>query len=63
MRTAQCDEYPFASAKQGAKEAAGNYSVRALSQKHNSRHGGTLGRFYTKYRIIPGDPFWVWIVS
>ncbi|MFF0578098.1 LamG-like jellyroll fold domain-containing protein, partial [Streptosporangium saharense] len=63
QRSLQCDEYPFASTVQGAEKAKGNYSLRAVSQKHNSSHGGTLGRFYTDYRVGTGNHFWVWIVS
>ncbi|WP_176728622.1 Ig-like domain-containing protein [Planobispora rosea] len=66
-----CDEYPFASTKQGAyyaKEAglANHYSLRAVGQSHNrgrGSHGVALGSFYTRNRVMAGDPFWVWIVN
>ncbi|MEV6868195.1 NucA/NucB deoxyribonuclease domain-containing protein [Streptosporangium subroseum] len=38
-----CDEYPFASSKEGAGTAQGNYSLRALNKIQNSSHGGKMG--------------------
>lgn len=61
----QCDEYPFASTKQGAAAANGNYSIRAVGARHNTgsgSHGQALTNFYARYRVGQDNPFWVNIV-
>jgi len=69
---AECDEYPFASTKNGAGYAAENgmknhYSLRAVGKSHNSTHrdshGKALGAFYNDNRVLADDKFWVWIVN
>jgi len=71
-KKAECDEYPFASTKNGAGYAADNgmknhYSLRAVGKSHNSTargsHGKALGSFYNRNRVLPNDNFWVWIVN
>ncbi|MFI7232486.1 Ig-like domain-containing protein [Nonomuraea angiospora] len=71
-KKAECDEYPFASTKNGAGYAADNgmknhYSLRAVGKSHNSTatgsHGRALGSFYTRNRVLADDKFWVWIVN
>ncbi|MFJ3880789.1 NucA/NucB deoxyribonuclease domain-containing protein [Streptomyces sp. NPDC090077] len=54
-----CDEYPFASTKEGG--ASGIYSRRMINADHNSTAGGSnyLLRAYKNHRIIDGDAFWV----
>ncbi|PZG17239.1 NucA/NucB deoxyribonuclease domain-containing protein [Nonomuraea aridisoli] len=37
-----CDEYPFASTKQGAGMQDGNYSIQAVSYAQNEAHGNAL---------------------
>ncbi|WP_176993295.1 DNRLRE domain-containing protein [Nonomuraea jiangxiensis] len=56
-----CDEYPFASTKEGAGTAQGKYSLRALNRSHNSSHGGTIRNWYKDYRVGTGNSFWVLI--
>jgi hypothetical protein len=58
----QCDEYPFASTKEGAGKQDGNYTIQAVSRDDNLLHGQDLNRFYSDYRIVPGEEFWVKIV-
>ncbi|MFC4060211.1 DNRLRE domain-containing protein [Planomonospora corallina] len=66
-----CDEFPFASTRQGAaaitKEgkvaANGHYSLRAVNATHNRLQGNTLGSFYAHYRVGSNNPFWVAIVD
>ncbi|GAA3412350.1 hypothetical protein GCM10018952_24770 [Streptosporangium vulgare] len=58
-----CDEYPFATTKQGAASANGHYSLRAVSAKQNRAHGDALGAFYAHYRVGSNNPFWVAIVD
>ncbi|MET9340077.1 hypothetical protein [Nonomuraea sp. NPDC003804] len=58
-----CDEYPFASTKQGAGMQDGNYSIKAVSYAHNDAHGEALAMFYADYRVVPDSQFWVKIVS
>ncbi|WP_405087767.1 DNRLRE domain-containing protein [Microbispora sp. NBC_01389] len=67
-----CDEYPFASTRQGAASAGNNYSARLISHSDNCASGSRLGWFYQQNRIIPdvpglngtraGTPFYVKIV-
>ncbi|SDI09970.1 Deoxyribonuclease NucA/NucB [Sinosporangium album] len=62
----QCDEYPFASAYEGAgRNGAGtltaNISYKYLPQPHNGSAGTALRWFYERHRILEEDPFWVLI--
>ncbi|WP_440064525.1 Ig-like domain-containing protein [Streptosporangium sp. OZ121] len=57
-----CDEFPWAKTTQGAANANGHFSIRAISAAHNLSHGGTMGAWYTKRRVIPGDSFWYEII-
>ncbi|MEW1837379.1 DNRLRE domain-containing protein [Nonomuraea angiospora] len=66
-----CDEYPYASTKQGAAKDKLNYSVRGVDLHQNRSHGNYLKTFYSQYRLTPdevGDntedsPFWMMIVQ
>ncbi|MFF0746704.1 NucA/NucB deoxyribonuclease domain-containing protein [Streptomyces sp. NPDC004111] len=55
-----CDEYPFASTKEGglrlAKEDRGTRWVPASEQ---NQQGGKLTTFYKQYRVLVNDPFFV----
>lgn len=55
--TYECDEFPFASTKEGA--ATGNFSVRYVPGKANSTAGGRLAAWYARDRILHGDKFQV----
>jgi hypothetical protein len=59
-----CDEFPFASSKQGG----GNYlypgmnrwySIRGVPSPANSSQGATLGHFYNANRLLDNDYFYV----
>jgi hypothetical protein len=62
-----CDEYPFASTKQGAALGDGNFSVRYVDAGQNRSAGGALPAYYLWDRILywdsvtrpPLDEFWV----
>ncbi|WP_433373420.1 LamG-like jellyroll fold domain-containing protein [Streptosporangium sp. CA-115845] len=54
-----CDEYPFASTVQGAAQAEGHFSVRAVNHQQNIDHGHVLRSFYAHYRIGADNQFWV----
>ncbi|WP_405681859.1 NucA/NucB deoxyribonuclease domain-containing protein [Streptomyces sp. NBC_00057] len=58
-RGKSCDEYPFASTKEGG--ATGVFSRRMINEKHNSTAGGSkyLLKAYKDNRILNGDAFWV----
>ncbi|MGP4102503.1 LamG-like jellyroll fold domain-containing protein [Nonomuraea sp. KM90] len=56
-----CDEYPFASAKEGAGTAQGRYSLRALNKTHNTRQGSRMRVWQDEYRVGTGNSFWVLI--
>ncbi|MFD8533204.1 hypothetical protein ACFV0L_37930 [Streptosporangium canum] len=71
-KKAECDEYPFASAKNGAGYAADNdmknhYSLRAVEKSRNSTargsRGKALGSFCNRSRVLPDDNFLVWTVD
>lgn len=57
-----CDEFPFASTKEGSLGAQGNYSVRYIPDSDNRGSGSMLGLFYERTRRLAGDPFWVMAV-
>jgi len=61
--TLQCDEYPYASTKQGAKYANGHYSIRYIPKLENNLHGRYLSAFYSRYRVGTDNKFWVRIVD
>ncbi|MGW6689190.1 ricin-type beta-trefoil lectin domain protein [Streptomyces sp. NPDC054961] len=57
--TYECDEFPFASTKEGAGLGDRNFSVRYLPQPDNSKAGGALSKWYGEDRILDGDEYWV----
>ncbi|MGW3499054.1 NucA/NucB deoxyribonuclease domain-containing protein [Streptomyces sp. NPDC001020] len=54
-----CDEYPFSTTKEGAYNAKGNFSARALTSKDNQTAGSQLSTWYNDDRILDGDAFYV----
>jgi hypothetical protein len=54
-----CDEYPFASTIQGAANADGHFSVRAVDHQQNIDQGHVLRSFYAHYRVGGDNQFWV----
>ncbi|MFZ3548805.1 NucA/NucB deoxyribonuclease domain-containing protein [Streptomyces sp. 4.24] len=57
--TDQCDEFPFASTKEGAGRGDGNFSVRYVPQPDNSKAGSALSKWYGQDRILDGDKYGV----
>jgi len=55
MTNPSCDEYPFASSKEGG----GNASVRWVPLAENNSQGGQTSTFYQNNRVMPGDAFYV----
>ncbi|MED7930440.1 hypothetical protein SMD20_39880 [Nonomuraea sp. LP-02] len=60
----ECDEYPFASTKEGGaydhpEHRKNNFSVQAVLGRHNSIAGSDLGVFFARYRVLNGNKFWV----
>ncbi|MFF1696501.1 NucA/NucB deoxyribonuclease domain-containing protein [Streptomyces sp. NPDC058257] len=53
----QCDEFPFASTKEGAGKGDGNFSVKYVPQSDNSKAGGALSKRYGQDRILDGDAY------
>lgn len=53
----QCDEFPFASTKEGAGKGDGNFSVKYVPQSDNSKAGGALSKWYGQDRILDGDAY------
>ncbi|MFI7708524.1 LamG-like jellyroll fold domain-containing protein [Nonomuraea sp. NPDC049480] len=60
-KTLSCDEYPFASVKEGAATAQGNYSLRVVGTEANRLHGSALNKFNADFRVGEGNKFWVLI--
>ncbi|MFB9593715.1 NucA/NucB deoxyribonuclease domain-containing protein [Streptomyces racemochromogenes] len=61
--TYQCDEFPFASTKEGAGKGDGNFSVRYVPQPDNSKAGAALSKWYGEDRILDGDAYGVRILN
>ncbi|WP_261955901.1 NucA/NucB deoxyribonuclease domain-containing protein [Streptomyces nigrescens] len=59
----QCDEYPFASTREGSNKGDNRYSVRLIDGADNETGGRRLNSVYTANRILDGDPFFVKITS
>jgi hypothetical protein len=57
----QCDEYPFASAREGAGNPATgeNFSARPVATKQNQSAGHVLNEFYTENHLLDGDAYYV----
>ncbi|MEV4289347.1 DNRLRE domain-containing protein [Nonomuraea bangladeshensis] len=55
-----CDEFPFASTREGSLAAHGHYSVRYINNGDNRSSGNDLGPFYERQRRLAGDAFWVY---
>ncbi|MFW0790007.1 NucA/NucB deoxyribonuclease domain-containing protein [Gordonia sp. CPCC 205333] len=49
--SASCDEYPFASSRQGGSATV----IAWVPSGENSSQGGTLGGFYARERVMDGD--------
>ncbi|MFI5649277.1 NucA/NucB deoxyribonuclease domain-containing protein [Kitasatospora sp. NPDC051705] len=64
----ECDEYPFASTKEGANrrdssgKAVNRYSARLIDGDDNGKGGNMIGEVYSVNRLLDGDPFYVKIV-
>jgi hypothetical protein len=58
-----CDEYPPASAVEGAYDASlrsyDAYSVRKIPSLDNRKAGSQMGAMFSKERVLEGDPFWI----
>ena len=54
-----CDEYPFATTREGAGKAAGNHSTRLIDATDNQNAGRRLSSGYINNCIIDGDDFYI----
>lgn len=52
-----CDEYPYASTKQGC--ALVTCHVAGVPRAQNTAQGNELSKFYRTHRLLDGDGFWV----
>ncbi|MEU6369810.1 NucA/NucB deoxyribonuclease domain-containing protein [Streptomyces sp. NPDC046931] len=59
----QCDEYPFASTKEGSTKGDNRFSVRLIDGDDNETGGRRLDGMYTLNRILDGDAFYVKITN
>ncbi|MFI9296775.1 NucA/NucB deoxyribonuclease domain-containing protein [Streptomyces gardneri] len=57
-RGKQCDEYPYASAKDGGGVLGKTQSRKMIAAEHNRQGGSQLGQFYNSHRVLPGDAFY-----
>ncbi|MET7305191.1 NucA/NucB deoxyribonuclease domain-containing protein [Embleya sp. NPDC005575] len=55
----QCDEYPFASTRQGTRNNRDAYSIRPIPGPDNRKGGDFLKAFYHQHRILENDNFYV----
>jgi len=56
----QCDEYPFASTREGGRGAPADSRGWAwVPTKEQQRQGGLINSFYNADRVLDGDAFWV----
>jgi len=56
----QCDEYPFASTREGASFVGRDrVSVASVLALHNPTAGSRIGAFYRDQRVIDNEAFWV----
>ncbi|GAA2694681.1 MULTISPECIES: NucA/NucB deoxyribonuclease domain-containing protein [Actinosynnema] len=61
-RIQQCDEYPFASVREGGA-SGGPVSGRLISATHNREGGTQLNNWYNWDRVLHDDTFWVNLVG
>jgi hypothetical protein len=54
-----CDEYPFATTREGAGRGDKRYSARLIDAGDNQESGRTLQKTFTLNRLLDGDPFYV----
>nr|WP_082535520.1 LamG-like jellyroll fold domain-containing protein [Nonomuraea pusilla] len=54
-----CDEYPFASTLEGAANDNFDFSVKLIPECANCAAGSTQSIFWMRYRVLPGDTFYV----
>ncbi|MET9057101.1 NucA/NucB deoxyribonuclease domain-containing protein [Streptomyces antibioticus] len=59
----QCDEYPFASTKEGSTKGDNRFSVRLIEGDDNETGGRRLDQMYTLNRILDGDAFYLKITN
>ncbi|MFJ3719889.1 NucA/NucB deoxyribonuclease domain-containing protein [Streptomyces sp. NPDC090057] len=59
----QCDEYPFASTKEGSTKGDNRFSVRLIDGDDNETGGRRLDQMYTLNRILDGDAFYMKITD
>ncbi|WP_432011196.1 NucA/NucB deoxyribonuclease domain-containing protein [Streptomyces cucumeris] len=55
----QCDEYPFASTREGSLKGDNRFSVRLIEGTDNNNGGKAIQATYDANRILNGDPFYV----
>ncbi|PKW00380.1 Deoxyribonuclease NucA/NucB [Streptomyces sp. 1222.5] len=57
----QCDEFPFASTKEGAGLGDNNFSVRYVPGKENEQAGRELGNWYGSDRILHNNAYGIYV--
>ncbi|WP_435875001.1 NucA/NucB deoxyribonuclease domain-containing protein [Nonomuraea bangladeshensis] len=55
----QCDEYPFARTLEGAGYNERDFSLKFIGKKANQAGGSTQSIFWSRYRVLNGDRFYV----
>ncbi|OSZ58822.1 hypothetical protein OQI_19545 [Streptomyces pharetrae CZA14] len=59
----ECDEYPFASTKEGSTKGDNRFSVRLIDGDDNETGGRRLNDMYTLNRMLDGDAFYMKITT
>jgi hypothetical protein len=58
-----CDEFPFASTKEGSTKGDSMFSARLIDANDNQEAGRRLNSIYTLNRLLDNDPFYIQITS
>ncbi|MFI0220056.1 NucA/NucB deoxyribonuclease domain-containing protein [Streptomyces lydicus] len=57
--TPSCDEYPFASSKEGGNKYPADQKLKWVPKGSNDAQGRALNRFYGPNRVLDGDPYFI----
>ncbi|MFJ1550742.1 NucA/NucB deoxyribonuclease domain-containing protein [Streptomyces sp. NPDC088246] len=57
--TPSCDEYPFASSKEGGNKHPADQKMKWVPKGSNDAQGRALNSFYSPNRVLDGDPYYI----
>ncbi|MEU5309038.1 NucA/NucB deoxyribonuclease domain-containing protein [Streptomyces sp. NPDC021562] len=59
----KCDEYPFASTREGPTNGDNRYSVLLITGTDNNAGGNMILAMYSANRVLDGDAFYLKITD